>query len=204
MRRKRLRQHLNPLKLTALVPRAPLTLPSGRPIDVELGCADARCLIELARRHPERHFVGLDIREAFLAEGRERVAALNLSNCQLEVCNLLIDTPHLFANAKISRFLINFPDPWFKRRQRARRWFNERCLADLVAALKPEGRLIWQSDVWELTLEAMGILEANGQLTNCAGAWRFLREPPLAAQTTRELICLDKQLKIWRLAYQRG
>ena len=77
MRRKRLRQHLNPLKLTALVPRAPLTLPSGRPIDVELGCADARCLIELGRKSAAKRDLQDFLRMTKLAYDSPRVTEAN-------------------------------------------------------------------------------------------------------------------------------
>ena len=41
--KRRYRQHVNPLKMTSLVPReAPLSLPSGPEVEIELGCGDAR------------------------------------------------------------------------------------------------------------------------------------------------------------------
>ena len=65
--RKRLRQHVNPLKMTSLVARdTPLALPTGKRVEVELGCGDAHFLLQRAGQHPERHFIGLDIREEFL------------------------------------------------------------------------------------------------------------------------------------------
>src|SRR5690242_18371879 len=34
--------------------------PKAQPLEVELGCGDATFLVELARRHPERNFIGVE------------------------------------------------------------------------------------------------------------------------------------------------
>jgi tRNA (guanine-N7-)-methyltransferase len=200
---KRLRQHVNPLKMTSLVPRSPLVLPNGPAVDVELGCADARFLIELAEREPARHLVGLDIREAFLVEGHAEIAQRGLRNVQLEECNLIVDADHLFAPGRVARFFINFPDPWFKRRQHQRRWLAESTLDALVRALEPGGEILFQSDVWMLALEALGLLEAHVGLNNTCGPWTFLRKNPVGVCSTREEICEAEQRKIWRLLFRK-
>jgi tRNA (guanine-N7-)-methyltransferase len=201
---KRLRQHINPLKMTALVPRAPLDLPEGPAVDVELGCADARFLIELAAKHPERLLVGLDIREAFLAEGRAELARRGLPNVRLEVCNLIVDAAQLFAADRVARFFVNFPDPWFKHRQQQRRWLTAETLDALVCALVPGGEILFQSDVWELALEALGLLEAHERLRNRCGPWTFLRGPnPYGVRSSREVHCEAQGLAIWRLLFAK-
>ncbi len=189
--------------MTSLVPREPLSIPDGPEVDVELGCADARFLVELAVKEPDRLFYGLDIREAFLAEGHEAVAAHDLGNLELEVCNLLVDLDHLFAPQRISRFFINFPDPWFKRRQHNRRWLTAEALGHLLDALRPSGEVFFQSDVWELVLEAMALLEAEPRLANVRGEWSFLRDGnPYGVRSTREVICEEGPRPIWRLLYR--
>jgi len=201
--KKRHRQHINPLKMTCLIPRDPLELPAEKVIEIELGCADALFLIERAQAHAERYFFGLDIREEFLADGDAEIARRGLDNISLQICNLLIDTPHLFGRGAISRFFINFPDPWFKRRQRARRWLTRSTLDDLVAALTPEGEILFQSDVWDLVLEALELLESHADLQNARGEWTFLRDTPFSARSTRDLICARDGLPVWRLLYRR-
>lgn len=201
---KRLRQHTNPLKMTSLVPRAALALPGAGSVDVELGCADARFLLELAEREPQRQLVGLDIREAFLAEGRAELARRGLHNVLLEECNLIVDAAGLFPPGRVARFFINFPDPWFKRRQQARRWLTAETLEALVRALEPGGELFFQSDVWVLALEALGLCEAHDELRNAHGAWTFARSNPYGVRSSREAHCEAEQLAIWRLLFVRG
>src|SRR5690606_13790430 len=69
---RRVRQHVNPLGLRFLEPRArkiyvPSQIRTGAVVEVELGCADAKFSFDLARLHPERFVVGLEIREKLVA-----------------------------------------------------------------------------------------------------------------------------------------
>lgn len=202
---RRVRQHVNPLKMNLLIPRCgPLELPEGKTVEVELGCGDARFLFARALAHPERWFVGVDIRDKFLDEAREAVERLGLSHCQLLVSNLLVDADRLFRPGSIHRFYINFPDPWFKRRQHNRRWLTAESVEQLAIALEPGGEIFFQSDVWSVALEALALLESSPKLRNRCGDWSFCRPTPFEAQSTREMCCLEEGLPIWRMLFSRG
>ena len=201
---RRRRQHVNPFSLDFLRPRAPLELPPHETLEVDLGCGDGAFSIARAKDAEEGTFVlGLDIRSVFIAPGVEAIAELGLQNVRLETCNLIVDAEHLFDNVPVDRFFINFPDPFFKRRQRQRRWLDEETLAPLVAALRPGGELIYQSDVWEPTIEALGYLEAHEALENLDGAFTFAKERIVAQLTSREQACLDEGRPIWRVRFRR-
>jgi tRNA (guanine-N7-)-methyltransferase len=202
--RRRLRQHINPLKASSLLLRAaPLALADGPLLEVELGCGDALFLIERARRLPDRIFIGFDIREKFLAPAREEIRRSGPSNLTLHVSNLMVDLPELFPPGRVHRFHINFPDPWFKRRQHNRRWLGPDAMPHLCAALEPGGEIFFQSDVWELALEALALFESCASLRNQAGEWRFLRRRPFSEQSARERVCLEEGRRIWRLLFAR-
>jgi len=200
---KRYRQHVNPLKMTSLVPRGPVMLPPDGLVEVELGCGDAAFIIGRAAHLPERFCLGLDIREEFMEFGRARIAQLGLSNVRLEATNLIVDADRLFPPGRVHRFYINFPDPFFKARQHRRRWLTAETLAHLVRALRPGGELFFQSDVWDISLEALALLEGDDGLVNARGPWTFLQEHAYGVTSSREDACTAEQLKIWRMLFVR-
>ena len=201
---RRHRQHLNPLTMVAMVPReAPLILPAERQVEVELGCADARFCRERAAADPESLLVGLDIRGVFLVDARNALAETALDNVLLEEANFLVDLDRLFPSQSVARFFINFPDPWFKRRQRNRRWLTDEAVGHLVRALRPGGEIFFQSDVWDLVLEALAMLEASDALKNAREPWTFYGDSPFQARSTREVICTEDEKQIWRLLYKK-
>lgn len=205
---KRHRQHINPLKMTALVPReVPLELPTDARLEVELGCGDARFIISRALLHPDRLFVGLDIRDLFLQDAHElaeELAGATPDNLTLAEANFIVDAGRLFQRGRVARFYINFPDPWFKRRQHNRRWLTMRTLNHLVRALARDGEIFFQSDVWDVSLEALGLLELHPGLHNKHGPWTFHKTGnPYGVSSSRELVCQDEGLKIWRMLFTR-
>lgn len=199
--KKRFRQHINPLKKTSLIPKEPLVLPVGPKVEVELGCGDARFLIELAQQNPTTLYIGLDIRNEFLAVAKQRSQEQKISNLFFQTSNLIIDLQHIFPPGRIQCFYINFPDPWFKRRHKNRRWLTSKTLSSIVDALESEGKIFYQTDVWSLALESLCLLESNAQLLNVENEWSFLHKYPFTAQSSRDLCCQKEKRKIWRMLF---
>lgn len=182
----------------------PLALPPGRDVEVELGCADARFLFERAPRHPEATFVGLEIRQPLVKQVNRIAAAEGVANLSAVFCNINVDLPDLFADGTLARVFVNFPDPWFKRRHQKRRLMNDELVAVLHRKLRRDGELFFQSDVFDLALDAMAVLEeAPDRFANVRGPWSFVRDNPYDAKSLREVRCEERGLRIWRMCYRR-
>jgi tRNA (guanine-N7-)-methyltransferase len=197
----RIRQHVNPLKSDFFgIPLEALVVPAGAPVEVELGSAEAWFLMDRAAQHPDGHYVGVEIRRELAWAANEESARRGLANVHCVFANMTVDLPRLFAPASVTRFHLNFPDPWFKSRQHKRRVMSPTLVSDLQALLVPGGEVHVATDIFELALDAMAELEAR--LVNLAGPWSFLRESPFTARSRRELQCRDEGTRIWRMAYR--
>ena len=197
----RIRQHVNPLKSDFFgIPLQALALPAGVPIEVELGSAEAFFLMERALEAPGGHYVGVEIRRELAWAANEESARRGLPNVHCVFANMTVDLPRLFSPGRVSRFHLNFPDPWFKSRQHKRRVMSPALVADLEALLAPGGEVHVATDIFEIALDAMAELE--GRFTNVAGPWSFLRDSPFGARSRRERQCLDEGTRIWRMAYR--
>lgn len=200
----RFRQHVNPLKAAFFERRlARVELPAGRDVEVELGCADAQFLFERSAQRPDVIPIGLEIRQDLAAEVNAR-AARSGSPVRVIFCHANHDFADLFAPASLARVYVNFPDPWFKRRHKKRR-VVEPALAEAIAvALRPGGELFFQSDVWDLALDALAVLEDEPRLRNRAGAWTFWKSGnPYGVRSRREEGCEEENAPIWRLLHDR-
>lgn len=201
----RVRQHVNPLNLsfTAFRGERPELSP-GRPVEVEIGCAEARFLFERAAQDPDRTYIGLEIREPLVdyVNQEARAAALPV---RAVFCHANHHLRELFPARSIERVYINFPDPWFKRRHRKRRLLDGELARDLHAALAAGGEVFFQSDVWDVALDALETFERLDTLyENRAGAWSFWkRGNPYGVRSWREAHCEEQGLPIWRLRYAR-
>lgn len=202
---RRIRQHVNPLNAPCLAPRDRLkqAVRASREVEVELGCGDGLFVVRRALHQRGGQFIGLDIRTEVLERGRRVVRRLGLANVMLEAGNFMVDLAQLFPPDSVTRFWINFPDPWFKRRHHNRRWLGASATDALARLLRPGGLLLYQSDVWEPTLAALGLFETHPLLRNTAGEFSFTRQRLAEERTSRELACERRGLKIWRLSFER-
>ena len=199
----RIRQHVNPNQVHFAQFRGVRPVLDGRPVELEVGCADAQFLFERAARDPARQYVGLEIREDLVNQVNRRSRALGVP-VQAVFCQAQLHMTELFAAASIDRVYVNFPDPWFKRRHHGRRMVDA-ALADGIARVARAGaELFVQSDVWDIALDAMATFERDERFVNLAGEWTFWRAGnPYGARSWREQNAEQTGLAIWRIWYRR-
>jgi tRNA (guanine-N7-)-methyltransferase len=170
---------------------------------VELGCADAAFLFARAAEDPRPHYVGVEIRAELVRRVNER-AAQERAPVSAVFGNVNVDLPRLFPPASVSRFYLNFPDPWFKRRHHKRRIMNAELAATLLETLAPDGEVFFQTDVFDLALDAMEVLEREPGLENVLRPWAFERASPFRARSRREVQSQERGRRVWRLRYRRA
>jgi tRNA (guanine-N7-)-methyltransferase len=199
----RIRQHVNPLGLHYEQFRG--TRPPfdpARPIEVEIGCAEAQFLFERAVQDPARTYVGLEIRDELVDYvnrlARERSAPVHAVFCQAQ-----LHMREIFGDVKVDRVYVNFPDPWFKRKHHARRMVDATLAAGIAQILKPGGELFVQTDVWDIALDALVAFEPR--FHNVAGEWTFWKQGnPYGVRSWREQNAEETGLTVWRLMYRQA
>ncbi len=93
------------------------------PIVLELGCGKGEYSVNLARLHPEKNFLGIDIKGARFWRGAKTALEENLTNVgfmrtQIELIDLL------FAENEVDEIWITFPDPQIKYQRTKHRLTN--------------------------------------------------------------------------------
>jgi tRNA (guanine-N7-)-methyltransferase len=134
-----LRSVVKPLDLAELFPKPQL-------LEVELGCGDASFLVEYARRHPDRNFIGIERllgRLRKLDRKGRRAALTNLRGVQIESSYYL---QYLLPPGLASALHIYFPDPWPKKRHRKNRLINESFPQLAGTTLVPGGVVYLRTD----------------------------------------------------------
>jgi tRNA (guanine-N7-)-methyltransferase len=199
----RIRQHVNPKQLHFERFRGDPPPLDGRPVELEIGCADAQFLFERAERDPSRLYVGLEIREDLVLYVNRKARKLG-APVHAVFCQAQLHMRNVFPAGAVDRVYINFPDPWFKRRHHERRMVDD-ALADGVAyAARSGADLFVQSDVWDIALDAMSTFDADERFTNVAGDWTFWKDGnPYGVRSWREQNAEETGLEIWRILYRR-
>jgi tRNA (guanine-N7-)-methyltransferase len=203
---RKIRQHVNPLGEHFMRVRArpidrPPQLAEDCRVEVELGCADAEFSFQLATQNPTWLVAGLEIREPCLVRNRVRAQELGLENLRFAYSNLNVDLDRVFPPASVDRFHLLFPDPWFKKSHHKRRVIEPALVEVIADQLRPGGELHVASDVYEVALEIMEVVEACPRLRNMIEPWSFWRGNPFAAESRREATTIARGQRVWRIRY---
>jgi tRNA (guanine-N7-)-methyltransferase len=107
------------------------------PLHVDLGCGDGSFLCELASRHPEQNFLGIERLIGRVAKACRRAAALE--NVRVLNAEGSYAVAYLVPETSVETFYLLFPDPWPKRRHHRRRILKADFLDSIHRALADRG-----------------------------------------------------------------
>lgn len=107
------------------------------PLEVEIGNGNGFYLLGLCQRHPERRFIGLEVRykRVWMAARKLERAGCDNGRVVLFHAGYL---PRLFAPGEVAAFHLNHPDPWPKGRHARNRLINP-AFCRAIAELLPVG-----------------------------------------------------------------
>ncbi|MBN1482233.1 tRNA (guanosine(46)-N7)-methyltransferase TrmB [candidate division KSB1 bacterium] len=94
--------------------RWPSIFHNEHPITLELGCGKGDYTLALAQKHPQRNFIGVDLKGARLWVAANKALDLELKNVFYIRANAL-DLAEIFEANDIAEVWIPFPDPYPKK-----------------------------------------------------------------------------------------
>ena len=128
-----------------------------RPLFLEVGMGKGRFLMDMARLHPERNYVGIEMYDSVLLRAVQKREQLeedlpNLYFIRMDARNL----PDVFEKGEVDKIYLNFSDPWPKERHAKRRLTSRQFLERYDKILAPEGTVEFKTDnrpLFEFSLE---------------------------------------------------
>ncbi len=205
-----MRQHVNPLSKKYQTPLTPpnwesiYTQPT-QPLHLDIGCARGEFVLSMAQLEPDWNFLGLEIREPLVEQANAKASELELSNLHYLFCNANNSLQALLGSidaGTLQRVTIQFPDPWFKKRQGKRRIVQPK-LVDILATYLPEGGVVFlQSDIEAVAVEMRDRFDAHPAFYR-QGTDTWLATNPLPVPTEREISTLSRGEPVYRALFLR-
>lgn len=131
---------------------------NDNPIVLELACGKGTYTLELARRNPDKNFVGIDIKGARIWKGAKKAKAEGLENIQF----LRIYIDHLdeyFAPGEVNDIWITFPDPYLKDSNKSKRLTSPKFLNIYRKVLTADAKIRLKTDSDKLFSYTKEVLE---------------------------------------------
>lgn len=116
---------------------------NDNPIVLELGCGKGEYTVGLARKFPDKNFIGIDIKGSRMWTGAKQAETEELKNVAFLRTNIEL-LPHFFAKNEIAEIWITFPDPQMKKVRK--RLTSSRFLSLYAQILIPGGIIHLKTD----------------------------------------------------------
>jgi tRNA (guanine-N7-)-methyltransferase len=134
-----------------------------RPLEIDLGCGDGSFLIDLAKQHPERDFIGVERLLGRCKKVAKKITKAVLNNAKILRLDSKYVVEWLLPEASISRIHLLCPDPWPKFKHHRRRLVQVPFLNAVKSALEPNGEFLFMTDHEEYFQYACEQIQAFGQ-----------------------------------------
>ena len=140
----------------------------NQPLYVELGCGKGGFISQIACKHPENNYIGIDLVDPMLGLAKRKVEEIYQEQNK-EIDNILltrfdIERILLILNEQdeIDRIYINFCNPWPRGKHHKKRLTHTRQLEKYKQILKRDGYIYFKTDDDNLFEESIGYFEQTG------------------------------------------
>lgn len=174
------------------------------PITLELACGKGEYAIGLGRMHPERNFIGIDIKGNRIWRGAKTALDEGLTNVAF-VRSHIDKVTDYFAPCEVSEIWITFPDPQLRGSRAKKRLTHPRFLRLYKKILKEGGLVNLKTDspdLYQFTLAVINLFELE-LLENTAEVYRQeIIKPELMIKTHYEALDIAQSNTIHYICFR--
>lgn len=116
------------------------------PLLLEVGFGDGRFTAELSKAHPHWLILGAEVSAASVLRAYRRLRREGVENVRLYHGQGTFALRNLVPPGSLRRVIVNFPDPWPKKRHQAKRLLREEFFRKLSTRLMEGGDLLLTTD----------------------------------------------------------
>ncbi len=182
----------------------PTLFGNDQPVFVEIGFGNGDSLAEMARRHPERNYIGIEVHRPGVGHLLLSIAEAGCDNVRVIRHDAVEVLDRMLPEASLQGVYLLFPDPWHKKRHHKRRILQPALVEHLAQLIRPGGFVHAATD-WQDYAEQMmaAFSNADTQFVNQAGAGHFVPRPDDRPLTKFEQRGQRLGHRVWDLVFVR-
>jgi tRNA (guanine-N7-)-methyltransferase len=186
---------------------APLDLGAlfGReaPRSLEIGFGNGEHLASLARAHPERDYLGIEVHRPGVGHLLMLAAANGSTNLRASQHDAVEVLREQIAPDSLDEVLVLFPDPWHKKRHHKRRLIQP-AFVELISSRMKRGGVFRLATDWQAYAEQMlDVINASPSFANLSPTGDWMPRPEERAPTRFEKRGARLGHGVWDLAFVR-
>jgi tRNA (guanine-N7-)-methyltransferase len=116
---------------------------------VEIGSGNGEYITAIAQQLENVFFIAIEIKFKRIFKTLKKIKKNNINNILIIHGDASVFVEYFLKNNSIESFIINFPDPWFKKRHKKRRVVNKDFYKVLFDKLNNNGKIYIATDYEE-------------------------------------------------------
>lgn len=147
------------------------------PLVFEIGFGAGDALLARAAARPDINFWGVEVHRPGVGSVLMRADAAGLTNLRVSNHDAVDVLAAQVRDASLAELIVEFPDPWHKKRHHKRRLVQAEWLRQVVPKLALGGLLRLATDWQPYAEQMLEVCGAHPQLRNCASSGDYVPRP---------------------------
>ncbi len=168
---------------------------------VEIGFGMGETTADIAARHSENDYLGIEVHAPGVGSLLRRLADADLTNVRVIQHDATDVLANMIAPEALDGVHIFFPDPWPKKRHHKRRLIQPPFVSLLCSRMKPGAYLHVATDWEDYARQMLEIFDAEPMLRNTAQG--FAPRPEWRPETKFEARGLKLGHRVWDMLFRR-
>ncbi|MCB1923967.1 MAG: tRNA (guanosine(46)-N7)-methyltransferase TrmB [Gammaproteobacteria bacterium] len=174
-----------------------------QPLFVEIGFGNGESLAEMARRNPERNYLGIEVHRPGVGQLLRMLDEYGCENVRVMRHDAVEVLNGMLPPASVQGIYLFFPDPWHKKRHHKRRILSAAFVAELARVIKPGGFFHAATDWQDYAEQMMDVLSTTPAFVNRVGNRRYSERPDDRPLTKFERRGQRLGHGVWDLVFDR-
>lgn len=175
---------------------------NANPIVLELACGRGEYSVGLAAMHPDKNFIGVDIKGNRIYIGAKKALDAGLNNAAF-LRTQIDKIDYFFAAGEVDEIWITFPDPQLRTSKAKKRLTHPKFLRRYQQILKPGGQLHLKTDSPDLFNFTKRVIELYKLtlISECNDVNKLSDIPELKIRTHYEALDIAGSSSIYHLQF---
>lgn len=174
------------------------------PVVLEIGFGRGDALLQMAKEHPEKNYLGIEVHPLGVAALLQRIAQEGLSNIRIYQEDAVLVLDQCIRGISLSVIYLFFPDPWPKRRHHKRRLIQAAFIDLVYRKLVSGGSLHMATDWWPYAEQAMKVISQHTGFDNPIGERAFFKNQSVRVPTRFEHRARRLGHDVWDLLFVKN
>lgn len=176
---------------------------NAHPVVLEIGFGMGTSLVEMAKQHPDRNYIGIEVHQPGVGACLKSIAEVGLSNLRVMCHDAVEVIDHMIPDESLARCQIFFPDPWHKAKHNKRRLIQIPFIEKLRSKLEIGGVIHLATDWQDYAEQMLEVMVQSPAFSNRSVEGSFIPRPDYRPLTKFEQRGLNLGHGVWDLEFER-